>query len=324
MTRAGVDGQPAVGTTAAASRPLNTWAWVGIGAASAAVGFLPWAIRGMRLPLQNLWGSSTLPADMPMALLPFNQYFITLIAGIIVVGAATAGLVARSNRARQGRRGLAALTAGLLAVQVIAIVQSAAVVGGGLRPGRESIVYLVAVVAVAVASFLIGTLVYVLIARMPPPGALIGMAIAAIAVGWWLDALVLPDPVSVNEAQMALIGLVRWVPAFLCGAAIAWCGITTIGRVIAALVAIAALAIGPAFATAVTSAAAMRVLAPYPTEMLGYGVQVFQQALGNADLTLRPVVTATIVAAAGLALAGVLRRRRRQLAAAEARPGNDG
>jgi hypothetical protein len=86
---AGVNGQSTVGTVAPASRPINTWKWLGIGAASAVVGLLPWIITGMRLPLQNLWGTNTLPEAMPIGLLPFNQYAIPLIAGILVVGAVT-------------------------------------------------------------------------------------------------------------------------------------------------------------------------------------------------------------------------------------------
>lgn len=316
MAVPGVNGQSSARTGAPASRPIGAWKWLGIGAASAVVGLLPWIVTGMRLPLQNLWGTTTLPEEMLIGLLPFSQYAITRIAGIIVVGAATAGLVARSTRARQGRRGFAALTAGVLVAQVIAIVQSAAVVGDGLRPGRESLIYLVAVVAVATASFVVGALVLVLIARMPRAGALIGMSIAAVAVGWWGDALVVPDPVGVTETQMTLLGLLEWVPAILCGVAIAWCGINTVGRVIAVLVAVAAVVIGPAFATAVTSAAGTRILARYHSEMLEYGVQVFQQALWTPTLALRPIVTVIIVATAGLALAAALRQRRRTVAEA--------
>lgn len=309
MAIAGVDEQPTIGPAAPASRPIGAWTWAGIGAASAVAGLLPWIITGMRLPLQNLWATGTLRGDMPIGLLPFSQYSITLVAAMIVVGAAAAGLVARSTRARLGRRGFAATVTGALGVQVIAIVQTAAAVGAGLRPGGESMIYLVAVVAVATASFVVGALVLALIGRMPQPGALVGMSIAAVGAGWWADALVVPNPVFVSEWQLTLLGLLQWLPAVLCGVAIAWCGIHSIGRVIAAVIAVAAVVIGPAFATAVTSAAGTRVLARYPSEMIEYGAQVFQQALWNADLSLRRIVTAIIVAAAGLAFTAVIRRR---------------
>jgi hypothetical protein len=48
----------------------------------------------MRLPLQNLWGTNLLPEEMPIVLLPFSQYAITVLAGTVIVGSVTAGLVA--------------------------------------------------------------------------------------------------------------------------------------------------------------------------------------------------------------------------------------
>jgi hypothetical protein len=306
--RAGSDGATPP-TTGHPDRPLNAWAWLGIGAAAAVIGLLPWLITGLHLPLQNLWQTSPLPAEMPIALLPFSQYSVTVVAAILVAGAAIAGLISRSTRSRQGRHGFAALTAGFLAVQVIALVQTAVVVAGGLRPGGESLIYLAAMVAAAAASVIVGALVFGLIARAPSAGALVGVSIAAVATGWWLGALLVPDPVVVSEAQLSLAQLTRWVPAILCGVAIGWCGIATVGRVIAAITAVAAVVIGSAFATGVTSALGTRVLARFPGEMLDYGVQVFLQALGTAELTVRPILITVIVAAVGLVVRVVGRQR---------------
>jgi hypothetical protein len=319
MTEAGADGAGAVqGSTGAAAtgaaaagpiRPLAAWLWLAIGVGAAAIGLLPWAVTGLRLPLQNLWEAATLPEQMPIALLPFSQYAVTLVAAVLVVGAAIAGLIARSTRARQGRHGFAALTAGYLTVQLIALVQTAVVVGDGLRPGTESVIYLAAMVAAAAASAVVGALVYGLIARTPRAGALIGLSIAAVAAGWWLSALLVPNPVVVSELQLTLARLTEWVPAILCGAAIAWCGISTVGRILAAITAVAAVVIGAAFATGVTSALGTRVLARFPAEMLDYGVQVFLQALGRPELTLRPIIATLVVAAVGLVLRVVLNTR---------------
>jgi hypothetical protein len=289
--------------------PLAAWTWLGIGAGAAAVGFLPWLITGLRLPLQNLWATSPLPGDMPIALLPFSQYSVTLVAAIMVIGATIAGLIGRTSRARQGRHGFGALTTGYLAVQAFAIVQTAVVVAGGLRLGGESAIYLAAIVAAAGASVVVGALVFGLIARTPPAGALVGFSIAAVATGWWLSALLVPNPVVVSEVQLALARLTQWVPAVLCGVAIAWCGIHTVGRVIAAITAVAAVVIGAAFATGVTSALGTRVLARYPAEMLDYGAQVFLQALGTTGLTVRPILATLIVAAVGLVFRVVLSHR---------------
>lgn len=315
MVAAGIDGESTVGTAEPVSRPIGVWSWFGIGVAAAVVGLLPWIITGMRLPLQNLWGSDTLPADMPFVLLPFSQYSVTLIAAIMVVGAATAGLVARATRSRLGGRGFLALSTGVLGAQVVAALQTWVVVADGLRPGSDSTFYVVALIAVAAASIVVGALVLMLVARMPRAGALIGLSLAVVAVGWWLNALVVPSPGLVTELQTSLLGMLHWLPAILCGIAIAWCGINTIGRGLAALTAVAALVVGSAFGTAVAMAAGSRVLLPYPLEMLDFGRQVFVQALTTPALTIRPIVTTLIVATAGLVLAAVLRRRQAPSAA---------
>ena len=308
MTTAGAGPSSELATAAALPRPLNPWVWLGIGMAAASVGLLPWLVTGLRLPLQNLWGTTTAPQDMPLVLLPFSQYSITLVAGLLVVGAAIAGLVARSTRPRQGHRGFAALTAGVFGTQLIAVVQTTAVVGGGLRPGTESTIYLVAVVAVALTSVAVGGLVFVLIGTMPRAGALIGLSLAAVAVGWWGAALIVPQPGLVSPAQTTMLGLLQWLPAILCGVAIAWCGVNTAGRVGAALTAVAAVVIGPAVAPAVSAAAGTRVRARYPGEMLDYAAAVFRQVLVTPELTLRPLIAAIVVAGLGLALQ-TLRRR---------------
>jgi hypothetical protein len=311
MTTAGADARSDSDTATALSRPIGPWVWLGIGAASALIGLLPWFITGLRLPLQNLWGTAALPEQMPIGLLPFSQYSITLIAALLVVGAAAAGIVARSARARLGRRGFVVLAAGVLGVQLIAIAQTTVAVGGGLRPGTDSTVYLLAMVVVAGASFAVAALVLVLIGRMPRAGALIGLSIAAVAAGWWINALVAPSPGLVSPTQITVLGLLQWLPAILCGVAIAWCGVNTVGRVLAALTAIAAMVIGPAFGTAVSAAAGTRVLARRPAEMLDYAAAVFQQVLLTPELTLRPLIATLVVAGLGLTLLAIRRRGRR-------------
>jgi hypothetical protein len=309
MTATSADGRSTHGTSTPSVHLVNAVRWFGIGVGSAVVGLLPWIITGMRLPLQTLWGVDTAPDGMPVSLLPFSQYFLTLLAGIMVVGAAVAGLVMRIQRTGMGRIGFAAIITGVLLTQAIAIIQSTLTVQDGLRPGRESMFYLVAIVGSATAFFVTGALILVLVARMPRAGALLGLSVAAVALEWWFAALLVPDPVLASPTQFALLGALRWLPAIVCGAAIAWCALNTIGRGAAALLAIATITIGPILATAVSAAAGSRVLARYPAEMLEYGFQVFALQLGTADLLLRPAVATVVVATAGLALKAVLRRR---------------
>jgi hypothetical protein len=290
---------------------MGAWILLAIGVGTAAVGLLPWIVTGMRLPLQNLWASAPSPEDMPIGLLPFSQYSITLIAAVLVVGATIAGIVARSTRSRQTGGGFITLVAGVLAVQIVAIMQTASVVRSGLLPGRESTIYLVAVCAVAAVSCGVGALVLFLVARAPRAGALVGLSIGAVASGWWVDALIVPSAVTVSTAQMTALDQAHLVPAALCGAAIAWCGVGTAGRIAAALAAVAVLAIGPAFATAVTAAAGTRALARYPSEMADYALQVFQQAIVSPELTFRPVAATAVIALVGLVGVAALRRQRR-------------
>lgn len=77
------------------------------------LGLLPWLVTGMRLPLQNLWASETPPQEMPLVLLPFNQYTIALLAAGLVTGEAVAGIAARALRDRLGARGVVATLAAL-------------------------------------------------------------------------------------------------------------------------------------------------------------------------------------------------------------------
>lgn len=299
-----------------AARRLPAWAPVLIGVASAAIGLLPWLITGMRLPLQNLWAMEVAPDRYPVVLLPFSQYAITLIAALIVTGAAIAGIVARATRTRLPRIGTATILIGVLAVQVVAVVQTSIVVDGGLQQRFESALYLTALVAGTSAVILVGALVMLLIARAPRAGAVVALSIAAVAFGPWVNALVVPFG-TIGTTEVAwLLDLTRWIPPVLVGAAIAWGGINTVGRVLAAAFALLALSITPALMTAISSAAGSRVLARHPAEMLDHGLGVFGMALWIPEIALPPLIVAVAVAAIGLV--GRLIVTQRRTAAAQA------
>jgi hypothetical protein len=290
-------------------RPLAAWMPPLVGVAAGIVGLLPWLVAGMRLPLQNLWATGTLPDRMPIVLLPFSQYALTLIAALIVTGAAVAALAVRATRVRQPRRGVVATFTGLLAAQVVAVAQTATVVRGGLADRAASDLYFAAVLAVAVLAILVGTGVFWLIAAAPRAGALIGVAIAAIAFGPWLSGLLVPMGTIPADWLGQLAGYTRWVPPVLIGVAIAWCGLGTIGRVIAAVASLLLLWVAPALITGVTSAAGSRVLADVPLEMLDYAARVTGMALFLPELALPPIISAIVVAVAGLAVRAVIHRR---------------
>ncbi|GAA1056423.1 hypothetical protein GCM10017608_32380 [Agromyces luteolus] len=292
------------------SRPLRWWLCLLIGAAAAAVGLLPWLVGGMRLPLQNLWATDAPPEEYPLVLLPFSQYHLSLIAALLIVGAAIAGIAARATRRLRRRSGVAWTLIGLLSVQVSAIVHTAVVVSEGLEDRFESDLYLAALVAVAVLANLIGVAVMLLVASAPRAGAVIGLAVAAVLSSSWLGGLLLPDPALAGPTAEPVLFVLRWLPAVLVGAAIAWGGIGTVGRVIAAVVALALLWIGPALITAVSSAAGSRVLARRPDEMIDYAVGVFRSASTLPEIVVPPLVVAVAVAAIGLVGRLVVRRSR--------------
>ncbi|MEL4317378.1 hypothetical protein WJX64_00005 [Leifsonia sp. YIM 134122] len=310
MSATAQGGYGSTAVTDPGNRPISPWLWLLIGVGSALTGLLPWLVTGMRLPLQNLWAADALPWDMPLALLPFSQYAITTLVALLGTGAAIAGIVARATRSRQGARGPFAILAGLLTVQVVAIVQTAVVTSGGLQARSEATLYLALLIGVVVLAVLLGILVYWLIARAPRAGALVGLSLAALAAGSWLAELLIPVGSSYAEWQFWLAPHLRWVPAILVGAAIAWCGISTVGRVAAALGSLVILWVGPVLITAVTSAAGSRVLAPHPSEMLDYAAQVFRMALVAGEFVILPIVVAIVVAAIGLCGRMLLQRSR--------------
>jgi len=292
-------------------KPLGSLVFLPLGAASAIAGMLPWLITGLRLPLQNLWAADTLPADMPIGLLPFSQYSAVLLVAILWIGAAIAGIVGRAVPARHPVSAWVALTGGVLLMQLIAIVQTAVTVSRGLRGGHDSDVYLGALVGLSVGGMLLGIAVTTLIARAPRGGALFGMSAAAIAFGPWLSGLVFPINgfVSASPLTSVLSEVVRFAPAVAIGVAIAWCGIWTVGRVIAAIVSLLLLWVGPTVLTAVSAAIGSRVLAHYPREMLDYGVGVFRSALGMPLLWAPVVGLAVAIAAVGIVGMRSVRRR---------------
>ncbi|HET8895686.1 MAG TPA: hypothetical protein VFN04_00330 [Protaetiibacter sp.] len=276
----------------------GAFASLGIGVGAALLGLLPWIITGMRLPLQNLWAFDTLPGDMPIAFLPFSQYTVTTVMGMLVVGWVAAGIATRALAARLPSAAPFSVAAGLLLVQIVAIAQAAQALDWGLRPISEASFYLVACVAVA-----FGLIAFVLVSRAPRAGAVIGLVLGALAADWWIHAFFPPvGIVPIGADYTAALTVLRWVPPVLVGAAIAWGGVRTTGRIIAAVVGILLLWVVPPLATAVTSAVGSRVLLSSAPDMLDYGWGVFRMALLMPELALPPVIVAVVVAALGIGI----------------------
>lgn len=293
-------------------RVLNVASYVLAGVVAALVGLLPWLITGIRLPLQNLWATDSAPDEMPVALLPFSQYAVDLLAAAIVTGSAVAGLFARATHASGSRSKTVGVVGGVLVVQLVAAAQTIAVVSGGLQSSIPASIYLGALIAGTIVSIAVGLIVLALITRASVPGAVIGLSIAAVALGSWINALVVPVGSLSDGSESAVLSVTRWVPAVVVGLSIAWGGLATVSRIAAAIVGLLALWIGPSLFTAVSAAAGTRALAGYPSELADYGRQVFVSALTAPELSLLPLVVAAvvalIVALAGQSLRFLLRR----------------
>lgn len=296
-----------------------------VGVAAAALGLLPWVLAGLRLPLQNLWADDvTSAAEMPIALLPFNQYTAGLLAAVILVGGGIAGAAARALRSRLPRHGSWLVVAGLLLVQVVALVQTATVTADGLgmddvsgagdRTGAsisEAQVYLVAFVGGTAAMVLLAGVVAALVARAPAGLAVVATAFPVVLLGEWLGGLVSPgDDGLLSDTAYAILPVISWVPPVVLGVVIALTGLRSVGRVIGSVVAVLLLWLGTAIVVGVTYALGNRVLLRYPLELLDAGGMVGGAVLRGEGGVLGRLAVAVVVGILGALVVRAVRRRR--------------
>lgn len=311
-----------------AARPDRTAAGTGaaagigaaIGLAAAVLGLLPWIVTGMHLPLQNLWETSVADQDaMPIALLPFNQYFVTFLAALLLTGAGAAGVAARLLRARIGRPGVFVALTVVLLVQVVAVVQTTAVTTAGLGMDRSvgtggsisaSEVYVVAFVVGSVLAVLLGAGVFLLLALAREGAAVVALAVSAVAFAEWVRGFVLPPATLSDPVQVQLADWAWWLAPVVVGVGIAATGLRSVGRVIGSVLALVVLLVGPALVSAASGASGMRVLLPYPLELFAFAGGLFTGSLARG---LVAVLLAAVVGAVG---ALVVRRRGQRTTAA--------
>lgn len=268
---------------------------IALGAAGALFGLLPWLVQGAQLPLQNLWGTSTMPADMPFALLPFSQYYVPTIAAMLVVGAAIAGLTARAAPKMRARGWWVVL--GVVLIQVIALAQTSIAVLAGLDGGSSAELYFRVLFALFASFTVLAAGVVTLCAIAPPAGMLIGIALAAVLLPSWLLSF---PYVAVLDSSAAVL---RWAAPIAVGVAICIVGVSTAGRILATAASLLLLWLTPAIVTGVSSALGSRaILSDGPSEALDYGFAVFRAALFTPDIALPPVVVAAVIAIVGLTL----------------------
>lgn len=302
---------PPAEPTAPRRRDLRHLYCLAIGVGAVLLGLLPWLVTGAHLPLQYLQVDFLPPEQMPVALLPFSQYAVTMTFGLLVVAYAAGAIVARIvGPQRRPPRGVLVMGTTIVVLHAVAALQASVATLGILERRPESALYLVAVLSVVLASVLIGVLVLALVATAPRGGALIGLAIAATAAGFWFTAWLAPFSFTAEGIPGWLLDVARWVPAVLTGAAIAWAGLRTPGRIVAAIGSLVLLWLGAVLATAISSAAGSYVLLKDPLGMVDQFTGVFRSAAFMPELQLPPLIVAVVIAGLGLVVRLVVSRGR--------------
>ena len=291
--------------------PLSWWICIPIGFASAIIGLLPWLITGMHLPIQELWEGPATAETMPIVLLPFSYFAVVVIFGLIVMGSAVAGVATRATRPLQRRGGPFWIAIGLLAIQLLAVAQTYFAVVDGLQQRSLSWLYLAAMVGVSLVSIVIGVPVLLLIANAPRAGATIGISVASVAAAAWLVAFLTPAIAPPEGGGTLVADVLRWVPPVIVGVALAWGGLNTVGRILAAPVCLAILWVAPTVFIAAGTAAAHPQLLELPDQIVQRAVRDILEGLTVLERAVPPIVVALVVAGLGLVVRWLWGRTRR-------------
>ncbi|WP_052663795.1 hypothetical protein [Psychromicrobium lacuslunae] len=284
------------------------------GCAAGILGLLPWLLSGQRLPLQNLWQLDTPANAMPIAWLPLNQYMVTDLLGLLLVGALAAGIIARCWPARRRRSASWFVGLGLLAVQIAASLQSFYTLGSGLelsaQSGRLVNGYFYGLLVGVIATVLIGLAVFALLRAQNPASNALALGLAAVPLASWL-VLWFAYFSPIAQTPQWLPYLQRWSPAVVIGLALIWCGTRPAIRLIVWAANLLLLWLLPALFTALSAALGSRVLAGDPVEMANYFIEVLRAALGSLDTALLPVALALAIAVVGSVIRNLLGQRHR-------------
>ncbi|MGX1793754.1 hypothetical protein ACWIDW_12525 [Microbacterium sp. NPDC055312] len=283
--------------------PRPAWVSLIVGIAASAVMLFPSWVGGGRLPLQNLWHEQTMPDGMPFSLLPLSQYYALSIFVMLLLGGVVAGFVVRMLRARAWPAAL-----GVLLVHVIATVQSFAVLAGGLgiadgSAGSREMLYFGGMLGGVLVGMLLAQLGCWMASRPSVPLPALAVALSAVPARNWLGYTIASfDPIYGYPPEVGMV--LRWVPAVIVAAALIWCGVRPLSRLVVWAAGLFALWMLPAVFTAISSALGMRVLDVDLREMAEVAVQIFPMAL---EVEVLPVGVALVGAGVG-AVARLLMR----------------
>jgi hypothetical protein len=311
--------QSAVAASAASKadqreRNLSPWTSALIGVLAGLLGLAPWLVTGARLPLQNLWATEVLPAQMPVSLLPLSQYELTTLVALMTVGGALAGFTVRL--CRPGRRRVAtwSAAAGVLAVQGAATIQAFSVVRTGLASGSASDLYFAGLLAGVIAAVAASVVALFLLASRSQPRVAVGVGLMAVPFASWAVEWVV-NLSGVGNVPAAVPTIARWLPAVLVGLALAWCGFRPIIRILVWAADLVLLWVVPALFISVNYVFGTRVYLGDFEEMALMGRQILAATLGPAGGAGPLILLASAVALAGTGILEVRRRRQARPAA---------
>lgn len=279
-----------------------------IGAGGAVLGLLPWIVSGA-LPLQNLWAAQTEPSSMPFVLLPLSQYYATLLFSLVLLGGVFAGLAVRMARRR---RTVAVWPAalGVALVHLIAAVQSFGVLAGGLglwggAGDPRAALYFGGLLGGTIVATLLAQLGLRMTTHRSVAVASLGIALAAVPFGTWVVRWfgAFAGPTGPGELVSTVV---FWMPGVIVGAALVWCGVRPLSRLIVWVIALLGLWVTPALFTAIGYGLGMRVLQGDLREMAEASMQLFPVVLAEM---WRPVVLAVAIAVVGSIVRVALEKR---------------
>lgn len=216
------------------TRRTTTVTAAALAVAGFVLGLLPWLVHGARLPVSTAWPGHAVGAT-PWVALPFSEYRADTLLALSALSGALAVLLPHVVLRRRLRPALPVVVGIVLALQLLALVQTVTAVGGGLADRAAGAVLVGVLAAIAVLGGLAGTAAGLLMAR----GGAVAGTLSATALVWllppWVSMLVAYGGGGPSPTQMSLVGLGPWLAAVLHGLALARLGLGS-GRRVAAWV----------------------------------------------------------------------------------------